>query len=791
MWNVLIKYILRNRNLNLTIIGVFTALMAFMALRVQMSYEYAQMLPESDSVNVEYRQFKKMFGEEGAIFFVGYDDTLLRDLNTFHEWNDIIDEIKNIEGVSGIFHVGNCFNLEKDTAAKKLFTAPVFKDSVETQKELDSLLNIAYSLSFYEEFLFNKEAGIGVLLIWIDPDFLNSSDRMKLIKSIKNPIEQFGQEKGIEMHYSGMPYIRTTISQMVQRELLIFMFLAMFVAAAILLFFFRSLKALAFSMMIVVIGVIWTLGFLSLFGYEITILSGIIPPILIIIGIENCIYLITKYHTEYISHGNQAKALARVVQKVGYATLLTNVTTAVGFGSFMITGNAILMEFGIIAAINIILMFVFTLILIPTLYSFYSPPSARHTKHLTFKWMKKVSGSIVGIIQYHRPKALIAVTALLLMSAYGIYRLENKGSMVDDIPVNNKMYKDLKFFEENLSGVLPVEVTIDTKKRKGLFSISTLNKIDEFQKKLLDYPEVSKPLSIVEVVKFSKQAFYGGRSEMYSMPNRQEKDFILGYLPDVKSGDNNSDILNSFVDTSYQTARISIRIKNLYTPEIAELKANLRADLDSIFPTDRYITHITGSTIVFQKGSEYLVRNLIYSLLLAIGIISVLMFLMFNSIQMVLISMVSNLLPLLAAAGLMGLLGIDLKPSTIIIYSIALGIAVDAAIHLLSRYRQQLRMTDWNVKESILKAVGETANGMIYSGIVLVFGFAVFILSGFGGTQSLGYLIGFTLFVAMFANLIILPSLVLYFDKRATTKSFGKPVFEILDEEEEEEKEDK
>lgn len=762
--------------------------MAFMALKVQMSYEYAQMLPESDSVNVEYQNFKSVFGEEGSVFFVGYDDTLVKNYKTFTEWNKIIEQVQNIEGVSGVFHIGNCFNLEKDTAAKKLITAPVFKEIVTSQAQLDSLLSVAYSLPFYDGFLFNKESGIGVLMIWIQNDFLNTSNRTELIKSIKDPIENFGQSKGVEMHYSGMPYIRTVISEMIQRELISFMFLAIAVAAIILLFFFRSLKALAFSLLVVVIGVIWTLGTLAIFGYEITILSGIIPPILIIIGIENCIYLITKYHTEYISHGNQAKALARVVQKVGYATLLTNVTTAVGFGSFMITGNAILVEFGIVASINIILMFVFTLILIPTLYSFYAPPSARHTKHLTFNWMKRAASGIVGIIQYHRPKALIAVIILILMSGYGIYRLENKGSMVDDIPVKNKMYKDLKFFEENLSGVLPVEITIDTKKNKGLFSINTLNRINTFQEKLLQYPDISKPLSIVEVVKFSKQAFYGGRPEMYSMPNQNEKNFILSYLPDVESGDNKSQILNSFVDTNFQIARISLRIKNLYTPEIAELKSQLRVDLDSIFPTDRFTTHITGSTIVFQKGSEYLVRNLIYSLLLAIGIISILMFLMFNSIQMVMISMISNLLPLIATAGMMGLLGIDLKPSTIIIYSISLGIAVDAAIHLLSRYRQQLRITNWNVKESILNAVSDTANGMIYSGVVLVFGFAVFILSGFGGTQSLGYLIGFTLFVAMFANLIILPSLVLYFDKRATTKSFGKPVFDILDEEEEEDK---
>lgn len=784
MWNKLTQYLLRRQYLNIAIIGALTLFMGYKASQVQMSYEYAQMLPASDSVSIDYQNFKKQFEEDGSVLFAGINTNKLKELNVFNQWMDLTTNLKKVDGVSEVISIANCVTLTKDTVSKKFKISSVFNSKPKSQAELDSMLHKAYSLSFYDEMLFNSANDVNIMLVYIKKEFLNTSERVALIDRIKEPIEAFGVKNGIEIHYSGMPYIRTSISNMVQKELKTFMFLALLIASLILLFFFRSLKAIAFSVMVVAVGVVWTLGSMVLLGYDITILSGILPPVLIIIGIENCIYLITKYHSEYALHKNQAKALTRVVQKVGYATLLTNLTTAVGFGSFMITGNSILVQFGIVAFINIILMFVFTLVLIPTLYSLYEPPKHRHIKHLEFNWMSGINKVISSVIQFHRKLVLAIVVVLLLAAGYGISLIENKGSMVDDIPKGEKLYTDMMFFEENMGGVLPVEVTIDTHKKKGIFNLRTLQKIDKFQQDIREIPSISKPLSVVEIVKFAKQAFYNGRPDMYSLPNENEKNFILSYLPDIDKSKDKNGILTSFIDTNYQVARISLRLKNIYTPEIREVKKQLQTELDSLFPADKFTTVITGSTMVFEKGSKYLVTNLIYSLLFAIFIIGVLMYLLFNNFQMVLISMASNLIPLLVTAGLMGFLGIDLKPSTIIIYSIALGISVDAAIHLLSRYRQQLKASDWQVKESILAAVKETSNGMIYSGIVLVLGFLVFILSRFGGTQSLGYLIGFTLLIAMFCNLVILPSLILYYDKRAATKSFRKPVFEILDDEE-------
>jgi predicted RND superfamily exporter protein len=268
---------------------------------------------------------------------------------------------------------------------------------------------------------------------------------------------------------------------------------------------------------------------------------------------------------------------------------------------------------------------------------------------------------------------------------------------------------------------------------------------------------------------------------MYEIPSNHEKNFIFSYLPKLDSAESNN-ILASYVDDNMQIARVSARLHNLNTKEIEKLNKELKTKIDSIFPPDKYQVDITGTSVVFLKGSGYMTSNLLYSLLVAIIIISIIMYLLFNSFKMVLISMVPNILPQVMTAALMGFLKIDIKPSTIIIYSIALGISVDAAIHLLSRYRQQLKLTNWDIKLSLFNALQETSVGMVYSGIVLILGFGVFTLSSFGGTQSLGFLVSFTLTVAMFSNLILLPSLILRFDKSGTTKAFAKPVFEFLEE---------
>jgi len=780
MWNFLVRFILRNRLGNLIAILVITAFMGFMATKVHLSYEMAQMLPETDSTSIIYNHFKETFGQDGAVLFIGIKDDKLFSLNEFNDWYDLTTRLRAVDGVQEVLSIGKLYTLVKNDSTRKFDFKPVFEQKPQTQAELDSLKKRIYELPFYDGLIINKETNATLMMLTLDKDRLNNKSRIALISDIEDEVAQFSNKHNIEVHFSGMPYIRTKTMKMVKDELLLFMILSMVIASLALFLFFRSFKAVMFPMLIVLISVVWVMGTLGIMGYEITILTGIIPPLLVIIGVENCIFLLNKYHHEYREHGNKVKALARVVVRTGNATFLTNLTTAVGFAAFIITGNKLLVEFGVVAAINIMGVFLLSIFLIPILYSYLDPPQLRHIKHLDNKHTTSIISYIVNLVENHRKAIYITTTVGVVLAVIGVSKLKTTGNVVDDIPHNHSLYKDLLFFEHEFKGILPFEITIDTRKPRGVMQMSTIQKISDLQDTLAKYPEFSKPLSVAELVKYSKQAFYNGDPAMYSIPNSQERNFILQYLPSLKS--NKRTILNSFLDTSLSKTRISVQMANIGTRDIQRIRDELRPAIDSIFPPAKYKVDLTGTSIVFLKGTDYLVHNLIASLILAVIAIGVLLGLLFNSFKMVAVSLVPNLLPQLMTAALMGFLVISIKPSTILIFSIALGISVDNAIHFLSRYRLALKHNNWNIRSAVFSALRETGFSMIYSSIVLFFGFSIFTLSTFGGTQSMGFLISFTLLIALFSNLLLLPSLLLSLDKWITTRTFEEPLIELFDE---------
>lgn len=787
MWQFLVRLILRNRPAILIIIFVLTIFMGWQGSKIQMSYEMARMLPKDNPYSIEYDNFRKQFGQDGSVLFVAIEDKELFTLEHFNAWYDLNYDLLEMNGVQEVLSVARIYNLSRNDSLKKFDFLNVVPEKPSNQQTVDSIKGIIYNLGLYNGLLFNKETGVNLMMVTLTKEIINSKARVGLIKKLKARTDMFGEEFGIDMKYSGLPYIRTVTSKKIQNELLFFVLLSLVIASILLFILFRTGRAVIFAMIVVIIAVIWVLGTISLFGYKITILTGILPPLLIVIGVENSIFLLNKYLSEYREHGNKIKALSRMISRIGNANLLTNATTAAGFAAFIITGNELLIQFGIIASINILITYLLSLFLLPILFSLFPVPSRKHMKHLEKGPISKIITKVISIV-LHRRKVIYIITSIALVGGiFGITLLKTTGNVVDDISKKDKLYKDMIFLEKNFKGVMPLEITVDTKKNRGILRLSTLRKIDQLQDTLATYPEFSKPISVVEVVKSAKQAFYRGNPKMYSLPNNQEKNFILSYVPELinkKEKKKKKSILDSFVDSTFSQTRISIQMANIGTNDIDRILSDLRPKVDTIFPPDKFETHITGTSVVFLKGTNYLVKNLFTSLALAIVIITLLMALIFSSGRMILISLVPNLIPQIMTAGMMGYFSISIKPSTILIFSIALGISVDNTIHFLSRYRLQLKHNNWKIKESVLGALNETAYSMIYSAIVLFFGFYIFTLSSFGGTEALGYLVSFTLLIALFSNLFVLPSMLLSLNKLAFTKSFKEPRLEVFDEEE-------
>jgi predicted RND superfamily exporter protein len=562
---------------------------------------------------------------------------------------------------------------------------------------------------------------------------------------------------------------------------------AVIVTSIIFFFFFRSYRATFISMITVIIGVLWAFGILGLLKYEITVLTALIPPLIIVIGIPNCIFLINKYHQEIKQHGNQAKSLQRVIAKVGNATLMTNVTTASGFATFILTNSQLLKEFGIVASICIIAIFLLCLLIIPIVYSFMAVPKNKHLNHLNKRWINRFVDWMENKVRHNRIAIYIISIALLCISIIGIYNIKISGSLVEDMPKKTEFFKSIRFFEKEYKGIMPLEILVDTKRKKGVMKLATLKRMNELQEYIEEFPEFSQSLSVVDLVKYSKQAYYNGNPEYYQLPNSQERSFILSY---AKSSTKDTNLLKSYVDSTGQFARITTFMKDIGTERFDRIEEDLKAKALKIFPQDRYNVSFTGKALLFQKGTKYLVKNLIISLSLAILLIALFMAWMFRSFRMILVSLIPNLLPLIITAGLMGFLGVPIKPSTILVFSIAFGISVDDTIHFLAKYRQELIANNWKIKKSVYAALRETGVSMFYTSIVLFFGFSVFTISSFGGTVALGALVSVTLVFAMLANLLLLPSLLLSLEKSIANKqTLKKPALGILPENMEEEQE--
>lgn len=783
MWDKIYSLILRQRLAILISLGILTIIMGYFGSKVQMSYEFAKLLPDNDSISIQYSHFKQTFGEDGSVFVIGIKNEKLFTPEIFNAWLAIGNKIKETEGVEDVLSIAHLFNLEKDVNQKRFKVVPVVKTPPQTQAEVDSLKNIILSLPFYKDYLYNDTTGATLMAITLNKEILNSKAREKLISEIEENVEEIARKVNLEIHYSGMPYIRTQVSVKVSREIKLFVFLSALVTAFILYLFFRSWAPVLVSMLVVAVGVLWSLGTVVLFGYKITILLGLIPPLIIVIGIPNCVYLINKYHQEYKKHGNQARALTRIIQKIGGATFLTNTTTAIGFATFIFTSSNILIEFGYIAAVNVMIVFFLSLLIIPTVFSYLPPPKQKHIKHLDNTWMLGLVNNLVNIVLNKRKYVYGFTIAVIIIAIYGISLIQTTGNIADDVPRNDKLYTDLLFFEENFSGVMPFEVVIDTRKEGMAAQIPTLKKIEKLQDLIHSYPEFSRPLSIAEVVKFSKQAYYNGSEDMYALPSDMEKSFLAPYLTTKTEGGKDK-ILRSFMDSTKRYARVTAQMADIGTKEMQRINEDIRPKIDSIFNPEKYTVYLTGNSVVFLKGTNYLVTNLILSLALAIFIISILMSFLFMSLKMVFVSILPNFIPLLVTAGLMGFFGITIKPSTILVFSIAFGISVDDTIHYLAKYRQEIRQRRWDLKGSVLTALRESGMSMAYTSIILFFGFGVFAISNFGGTVALGVLVSITLIVAMFSNLIILPSLLLSVEKQIIIKAMNEPLLQILDEEE-------
>ena len=860
MWKNISKIILNNRILIVFLILVLTVFFGFFATKIKLQYQINKLLPDNDSTFIAYKNFKSNFGQDGLMLVIATTEPDFYSEKKFNAWLEMADSIGNVSvlvkekdtsyyknAIDSIFSEGHLYNIIKDKKEGKFNLVQIVDNYPLSQKKIDSISKVISNLSFYEDIVYKKSSDLHLMMLFLNKEVFNSKSRGTLISEI-NEIAMSYDHLFENWKFSGLPYIRSYVMTIIKSELQIFVLLALLVTSLLLFVFFKSFKVVVISMIVVLVGVTWSMGVIGIFGYELTSLMALIPPLIIVIGIPNCIYLINKYQQEFKNHGDKLSALDKIIQKVGNATFLTNATTALGFGTFVFTNSSIMIEFGLVSFINILCMFIISICLVPIIYSFLPPPREKHIKHLDRKWIFSFVNKLVIFSRSFRKQVYISTIILLFFGAYGVSLMHVTGNFTDDFPKNGQIVKDLKFFEKELNGVLPFEIVL-TYKDTIYKSFSNIAKIQKLQESLKSEKYLSKSLSIVDAMKFISQSYSNGKKSKYELNFSKTKDqkyfsriikskYFKNSFIDSKT-DNSNGFVGSFLDSTHLTTRITLQIADIGTAAMDSLIERINYRIDSIINKEQILyekavkdstvdkfyssnqivsyrvkqiltngdlvlnnefpkrssaieklygkqkfsdaikqsvgslnvkSYITGSGVLFTKGTTYMIKNLMISLLLAIMVIAIIMSILFKSLKMVLVSLLPNLLPLIFTSALMGYFGISIKPSTILVFSIAFGISIDDTIHFLAKYRQELKSK--TISDAVEISIKETGVSMIYTSIILFFGFSIFTASEFGGTQALGVLVSLTLFVAMLTNLILLPSLLLSLEKIVLSKNF-------------------
>jgi uncharacterized protein len=778
MWTKLAHIVLKFRLSLIIFLGIITLFMAYQAKDLEMSYEFAQTVPMNDPDMVEFMKFKNQFGEDGNILAIGMLDSAVYTPQNFYRLSLLCEAITRINGVEEVLGLPNLKRIEKNTENKKFIINDLFHSIPETQPELDSILGLVKDQRLYAGQLFNEKNGANLILVTLSKDVLNSAKRLQVTNDILFLGHEYTEKTGIELKYAGLPFVRSVVAGQIRNEMKIFLILSVIISGLILLLFFRSWDAVVFPMIVIGVVVIWSMGMLALLGYKITLLTGLLPPIIVVIGIPNSIYLLNKYHQEIDKYGNKIRALSVMIRKIGIVTLLTNLTTAIGFGVLAFTRILILREFGIVASILIMATFVVSIILIPAVFSYLPTPQGKRLKHLNFKLVDKFLTSVDLLVHRHKYAVMGVILLLSAVSLAGVYRVKSVSFMIDDIPEESQIKKDLAFFENNFSGIMPLEIVVDTGKKRGVINNQNLQKFEELETFLEEQEHISRPVSIVSFIKAARQAFYNNNPKYYGLPDRQDQNFILRYF---RGGSADNPLVNAFMDSTGQIMRISLKIADIGSNKMHDLvQDTIRPKLAEIFADSEISAFPTGTTMLFVKGNNFLIENLRMSLIIAFVLISGIMALLFRYWKMIILSLVPNIIPILITAGLMGFAGIPFKPSTAITFSIAFGISVDFSIHFLAKYRQELFANDFFVPVAITNSIREIGTSMLYTSMVLFAGFIIFAWSNFGGTIALGKLTSITLLIAMFTNLIFLPSLLLAFDDGKRKKD-RHPLIESYD----------
>lgn len=735
--------------------GVFFSLLVvallaiYPALQIRTDFNLEGFYPEDDQVIADYELLETEFGRDDNTMLIGFRNSDLFTKEVLEDIRLLSDSLSGIKHVEQVFSLWNASELQEKNG--RISFDPYLTDEIIQNSVPDSLRAQIISDPFLNGFLISDDGTATALVVQINENENTYSNRNNIIDSI-NDILSYHQEK-YTFHISGIPYYRNQYVNMLNTEIIGYISISSLLIIFLLWYLYRTIWGILFPMIIVWATLLFTIAIMQLTGGYLEIMSSTIAPILLCVGVADSIHMISKYDDARESGKGKVPSIIEMMKTLGSATFLTSITTAIGFASLLSSSVVPMKKFGIYTAVGVLLAYLITIIFLPAALRLSRKKRVVNEKSSSFypvitHWLQKLT----ALNRMHYGKVLVLALIITAGFSIGMVDLNVNGKVYDDISEDTKIMQDSRFFTEQIAPQFPMEIIIDFEEAEEVLTASAVEKAFELEKKLLEFPEIDRVTGLHTLLREVHDLFNSGATEGTELPDTDQAVAQYVLLLEVSG----SDELYRLVDFDYSKLRITAFTEDAGSKRINEIKSSLEQDINDLFEDESAV--ITGTTILSADLTDKIVYSLAWSILIALLAITAIMVMLFRDVRLILIALIPNLIPLIVVAGVMGLFNIDIKPSTAVIFTIALGIAVDDSIHYLARLRIETQR-----RKAIFPALSattiRTGRAIIITSMILVAGFGTLITSSFTSTAMMGILVCTTILSAVIADLFVLPSL--------------------------------
>lgn len=744
--------------------AVLTALVAISAFwfwrmgQLDFDYDFEKFFPVGDPETAFFQEHRARFETDNDFVLIALvNDEGIFDQGFLEEAKRLSDTLVNISNVTDVVSaIDQEYRVPSPIGG---YASDNYMHIDQPEKYASDSVRIWGSPDIMGNFFSEDGTSLGIVVQ--HTDYLSKVKCDTLAADLEEMLTHF-EFDGV--HLAGRAVGQSYYVKLMESEMVIFVGTSFVLILIFLFVAFRSAWGVIVPMIVVLLATVWIIGLMSLAGKAIDVMMTVLPTIMFVVGMSDVVHILSKYLEELRNGAAKLMAIKTAFREVGAATFLTSLTTAIGFFTLMSSGVTPIMDFGIYTGIGVFIAFGLAFSMLPALMVLVKTPKiAQKRGQDKLFWNRQLHRAFRWTL---RNRKGIAVGSLLVLglSAWGISKIRMNNFLLEDLSDDDYLKKEWTFFDDRYGGVRPFEMSISMKdSTQSLLDYENLLMIDSMERWLQREMSMSTVVSPVALLKGVNRMMKGGGNQHFSLP--EENELYAGKFrrqwEKILASSKGKPLITADLDTM----RLTSRMPDFGSEYIREKQEAFDQFMIDYGAAEVFDYRVTGTAYLIDVNNAYLARNMLTGLLIAFGVIALIVAFLFRSFKMIVISLIPNMLPLIVVAGVMGFLDINLKVSTSIIFTIIFGIAVDDTIHFLSKLRIESRKGK-TMLYAMKRTYLSTGKAIVVTSIILCAGFLTLVFSDFMGTFYTGFLIGLALFLAVIADLVLLPLLLMIFYRK-------------------------